>query len=125
MRRASSEARCPFLPAAASATSCCRRGVPKLPSHCTIARATLCRPSTAFCRALDAEEEYNEIDEMATGLISRRKGEALPPRDTQVGRVVTSMVCVCCGVEGGPLQCSFSAAGNDWKSSKHINKLIS
>ena len=44
------------------------------------------RPSTAFCRALDAEEEYNEVDEMATGLIARRQGrEALPPRDTQVG----------------------------------------
>lgn len=43
------------------------------------------RPSTAFCRALDAEEEYNEVDEIATGLIARRRGrEALPPRDTQV-----------------------------------------
>lgn len=43
------------------------------------------RPSTAFCRALDAEEEYNEVDEVATGLIERRRGrEALPPRDTQV-----------------------------------------
>ncbi|KAI7835900.1 hypothetical protein COHA_010203 [Chlorella ohadii] len=43
------------------------------------------RPSTAFCRALDAEEEYNEIDEVATGLIARRRGrDALPPRDTQV-----------------------------------------
>ena len=43
------------------------------------------RPSTAFCRALDAEEEYNEVDEVATGLLARRRGgEALPPRDTQV-----------------------------------------
>ena len=123
MRRASSEAP---LPSSACGRLCCFDLPPKrpqLPSHTGL--ATLCRPSTAFCRALDAEEEYNEIDEMATGLISRRKGEALPPRDTQVGRVVTSMVCVCCGVEGGPLQCSFSAAGNGWKSSKHINKLIS
>ncbi|KAL4426111.1 hypothetical protein ABPG77_002697 [Micractinium sp. CCAP 211/92] len=43
------------------------------------------RPSTAFCRALDAEEEYNEIDEMATGMIARRQGsDVLPPRHMQV-----------------------------------------
>lgn len=43
------------------------------------------RPSTAFCRALDAEEEYNEVDEMATGLLARRAGvDLLPPRDMQV-----------------------------------------
>ncbi|KAL4452163.1 hypothetical protein ABPG75_007825 [Micractinium tetrahymenae] len=43
------------------------------------------RPSTAFCRALDAEEEYNDIDEVATGMIARRRGaDALPPRHTQV-----------------------------------------
>lgn len=44
----------------------------------------LCRPSTAFCRQLDAEEEYNEVDEVAMGNISRHAGEGLPPRDTQV-----------------------------------------
>ncbi len=46
--------------------------------------APACRPSTAFCRALDAEEEYNEIDEMATGMIARRQGsDVLPPRHMQ------------------------------------------
>ncbi|KAI3438062.1 hypothetical protein D9Q98_000505 [Chlorella vulgaris] len=44
------------------------------------------RPSTAFCRQLDAEEEYTDIDEVATGLLSRRQGggELLPPRATEV-----------------------------------------
>lgn len=41
--------------------------------------AARCRPSTAFCRALDAEEEYNDIDEMATGMIARRHGSDAPP----------------------------------------------
>ena len=43
------------------------------------------RPSTAFCRALDAEEEYTDVDEVATGLLARRAGaDALPPRSLEV-----------------------------------------
>ena len=39
------------------------------------------RPSAAFCRQLDAEEEYGLADEVAVGL---RGAEALPPRATEV-----------------------------------------
>ncbi|GAB4819088.1 hypothetical protein N2152v2_006134 [Parachlorella kessleri] len=42
------------------------------------------RPSTAFCRQLDKEDEYNDVDEMATGTYRGRGGEALPPRHTEV-----------------------------------------
>lgn len=41
------------------------------------------RPSTAFCRALDREEEYTDVDELATGTY-RSGREALPPRSMEV-----------------------------------------
>lgn len=42
-------------------------------------------PSTAFCRALDREEEYNDVDELATGTYKGRPADARPPRGTEVG----------------------------------------
>lgn len=56
-------------------SSCCPAPVPAAPR----------RPSTAFCRALDVEDEYNDVDEVAAGLLARRAGaDALPPRSLQV-----------------------------------------
>ena len=81
----------PALPAA--------QGLMSLHHILPLPKSTCRRPSTAFCRALDAEEEYNEIDEVATGLIARRRGrDALPPRDTQVRRGCLDMAC--CAVAG-------------------------
>lgn len=74
---------------------------------------TLCRPSTAFCRALDAEEEYNEIDEMATGMIARRHGgDALPPRDMQARPASLALQCYrpCCAARTPQCLCCTAQA---------------
>lgn len=41
------------------------------------------RPSTAFCRALDREDDYNDVDELATGTYKARRPEARPPRNME------------------------------------------
>jgi hypothetical protein len=54
-----------------------------------------CRPSTAFCRQLDAEEEYNDVDEVATGMMARwAGGDALPPRTTQASHAAGLTACI-------------------------------
>lgn len=46
------------------------------------------QPSAAFCRAMDREEEYNEVDELATGeereLLRSGPRTDMPPRSTEV-----------------------------------------
>jgi hypothetical protein len=51
-------------------------------------------PSTAFCRALDREEEYNDVDEIATGTYRGHGADALPPRNMEVRDLLASSACM-------------------------------